>query len=61
MESYILKLYRRGNGEDDQVTGFLVEIDTEDQAAFRSFDELRHLLLDEPNEGKNKRRMQKQT
>ena len=47
MESYILKLYRRGNGDKDKLAGFLEDVADGKQTAFRSFEELRTLLLEE--------------
>ena len=47
MESYILRLYRRGNGDKDKVAGLLEGVDKGSQYSFRSFEELRELLQSE--------------
>lgn len=45
MQSYILRLYRRGNGDEEKVAGFLEGAISGTQSTFRDFDELRNLLL----------------
>ena len=47
MESYILRLYRKGDGDKDKIAGLLEEVGKGALSSFRSFEELRQLLLSE--------------
>lgn len=47
-QSYIVRIYRRGEGSPEEVVGLVEQVETGREAAFHSFDELRTVLAAKP-------------
>lgn len=58
MESYILKIYRSENGDENQMVGLLEGVVSGTLVNFKTFEELRDLLR-EAYQGKSKRKRRK--
>lgn len=47
-QSYIVRIYRRGESSPEEIVGLVERVETGDEAAFHSFEELRAVLGAEP-------------
>jgi hypothetical protein len=55
MESYIVRIYRRGEDDAEAIAG-TVEIVGKGGKAFKDFDDLREILNSQPKEGEKRKR-----
>jgi hypothetical protein len=44
MDSYVVRIYRRGKGSPQNIVGLVELVDCEEEKAFTSFEELRAIL-----------------
>ena len=44
MDSYVVRIYRRGNGSRQNLVGLVELVDCQEEKAFTSFEELRAIL-----------------
>lgn len=47
-QSYIVRIYRRGEASPDELVGLVERVETGREAAFHSFEELRIVLASQP-------------
>lgn len=55
-QSYIVRIYRRGEGSPEEVVGLVEQVETGREAAFHSFDELRTVLAAKPRRKRRRKR-----